>query len=138
MIDILIAGAASGTLMAQTFIMLWCVTAFFIIKDPPPSLVPLLTRFSPGAFVLAVVAVAFPLWGIVGVVLGFLFLALENGIPGDAPGIQNLAYTAGVSAASVFLAAPLVVGVPRLWAGIAATAVSSVGIYGWLLPFLAT
>lgn len=133
-----IAGLATGTLMAQTFIVLWCVTAFFIIKDPPSAFSPVLHRFAPGTLVLAVVASAFPIWGIVGVILGFLFLALENGLPGAGPGTPNLAYSIGVSTASVALALPFAVGIRRIWPSMAATAVASVFIFGWLLPFLAT
>ena len=41
----LAAGLATGALMAQTFIMIGCLTAFFLLKNPPPHLKPVLTRY---------------------------------------------------------------------------------------------
>ena len=136
--DIIIAGLASGALMAQTFIAVGCVTAFFVIKEPPPPLAVFLARFPPGAFVMVVVIAAYPVWAIVGVVLAFLFLALRNGVPGAGLGTANLAYTLGVTVASITLAAPLTLLVRRLWPGMIVMTLCTVSIFGWLLPFLAS
>ena len=134
----LAAGLATGALMAQTFIMIGCLTAFFLLKSPPPRLKPILTRFPPGTFVLGMVAAAYPLWGIVGVVLSFLFLALQNGFPGPGLGSANFVYTAGVACAAVALSLPFIFLLRDVRVGITCIVLSAVLIFGWLLPLLAT
>lgn len=134
----LTAGLATGALMAQTFIMIGCLTAFFLMKNPPPNLKPVLTRYPPGTIVLGMVAAAYPLWGIVGVVLSFLFIALQNGFPGPGLGSANLAYTAGVACASVALSVPILILLREVRIGISCIVLSAVLIFGWLLPLLAT
>ena len=136
--NILAAGLATGALMAQTFIMIGCLTAFFLLKNPPTTLKPMLTRFSPGTLVLGMVAVAYPLWGIVGVVLSFLFWALQNGFPGPGLGSANFVYTAGVTCSAVALALPILMLLREARIGITCVVLSGVLIFGWLLPLLAT
>ncbi len=135
---ILAAGLATGALMAQTFIMIGCLTAFFLLKNPPPTLKPMLTRFPPGTLVLGMVAAAYPLWGIAGVVLSFLFLALQNGFPGSGLGSANFVYTAGVTCAAVALALPILLLLRDVRVGIICVVLSGILIFGWLLPLLAT
>ena len=136
--DILIAGLASGAFMAQLFITIGCITAFFALKDPPPAIAVMLARFPPGVFVMTIVVFAYPVWGIIGLVSAFLFLALQNAAPGAGLGSPNLVYTAFVSIASVALALPLIILAKRLWSGVAAITLSAIAIFGWLLPLLAS
>ncbi len=136
--DTLIAALASGALMAKVFISVWCVSAFFLLKDPPPAVAALTTRFPPGSMVMGVVVAAYPIWGVVALALAFLFLALQNALPGAGLGSPNAAYSVGVSLASALIAAPLAIAFRLVWRGIAATALASIGIFGWLLPFLAS
>ena len=136
--DILIAGLASGVFMAQIFITAGCLTAFFALKDPPPALAVMLARFPPGVFVMTIVVFAYPMWGVIGVVAAFLFIALQNGMPGAGLGSPNLVYTIGVSMAALALALPLAILAGRLWPGVVSIAVASIAIFGWLLPLLAS
>ncbi len=135
--NILIAGAASGILMAKFFITIGCITAFLVLRNPPPQLAEAVSRSSPRVFVLVAVFAAYPIWGIIGVVLAFLFLALQNGFPGAGLGSPNLVYTVGVSAASVAIALPLAIPFRRYWPALAGVVLSSIGTLGWLLPNLA-
>ena len=136
--DILIAGLASGVFMAQLFITIGCITAFFALKDPPSAIAVMLARFPPGVFVMTIVVFAYPIWGVIGIVSAFLFLALQNAAPGAGLGSSNLAYTAFVSLASVALALPLIILAKRLWGGVVGITLSAIVIFGWLLPLLAS
>ena len=136
--DILIAGLASGVFMAQLFITIGCITAFFALKDPPPAIAVMLARFPPGVFVMTIVIFAYPVWGIIGLVSAFLFLALQNAAPGAGLGSPNLVYTAFISLASVALALPLIILAKRLWSGVVGITLSAIAIFGWLLPLLAS
>ncbi len=134
----LVAGLATGALMAQTFVMIGCLTAFFLLKNPPPNLKQTLTKYTPGTIVLGMVAAAYPLWGIIGVLLSFVFIAFQNGFPGGGLWSANIAYTVGVTCASAALAAPILVLLRGVRIGIGCLVLSAVLIYGWLLPLLAT
>ncbi len=136
--DILIAGLASGVFMAQLFITIGCITAFFALKDPPPAIAVMLARFPPGVFVMTIVIFAYPVWGVIGLVSAFLFLALQNAAPGSGLGSPNLVYTAFVFLASVALALPLIILAKRLWSGVVGITLSAIAIFGWLLPLLAS
>ena len=135
---ILIAGLAAGVFMAQIFVTVGCLTAFFALKNPPPALAIILARFPPGAFVMTAVIFAYPLWGIIGLVSAFLFIALENGAPGGGLGSPNIVYTVGVTLAAIALALPISILARQLWPGVACTAVACIMIFGWLLPLLAS
>ena len=134
----LIAGLATGMFMAQIFVTVGCVTAFFALRDPPPALGVILARFPPSVFVMTIVVFAYPIWGVIGLVSAFLFIALQNGAPGSGLGSPNMVYTVGVSLAAIAIALPLIVLAKRLWPGVASVTLASIVIFGWLLPLLAS
>ncbi|MDP7413398.1 MAG: hypothetical protein QF465_07175 [SAR202 cluster bacterium] len=135
--DALIAGLASGALMASIFVTAGTFMAFAIVRDPPPTLAVFLARFPPGGVVLTVVAISYPLWGGIGLILAVLFIALENGVPDGGLGSPNIAYSLGVTVAAAMLAAPVVLLLRRVWPGVVSIALFAAGIFGWFLPFLA-
>ena len=134
----LIAGVASGAFMASVFVTLGVFMAFALVKDPSPGMAVMLARFPPGGAVMAVVALAYPVWGAIGILMGLLFLALQNGMPGGGLGSPNMAYSIGVTTAAVLLAAPMMLLLRRVWQGVVGMAFFSAAIFGWLLPFLAS
>ncbi len=135
---ILIAGLASGIFMAQIFVTIGCITAFFALKDPPPALGVILARFPAGVFVMTIVIFAYPVCGAIGLVSAFLFLALQNAAPGAGLGSPNMVYTIGVLLAAIALALPLIILARRLWPGVVSITLASIAIFGWLLPLLAS
>ena len=135
--DALIAGLASGALMASIFVTAGSFMAFAVFRNPSPALAVLLARFPPGGVVMAVVAISYPAWGGAGLILGALYLALRNALPGGGLGSPNLAYSLGVTVAAVMLAAPVLLLLRRVWPGVVSIVVFAVAIFGWLLPYLA-
>ena len=134
----LLAGMACGVLMAKFFIVIGSLTAFAILRNPPPYLAGVMERFPPGGLIIAMVIVAYPVWTIIGVILAFLFLALQNGVPGGGVGSPNIAYTTGVSVAGVAFVLPLAIPFRRFWPALASVCVTGSGVFGWLLPLLLT
>ena len=134
----LLAGMASGVLMAKFFILIGSLTAFAALRSPPPYLAGIMARFPPGGLIIGMVIIAYPVWTIIGVILALLFLALQNGVPGGGLGSPNIAYTVGVSVAGVAIVLPLAILFRRFWPGLAAMSVTSAGVFGWLLPNLLT
>ena len=134
----LLAGMASGVLMAKFFILIGSLTAFAALRNPTPGLTALMERFPPGGLVIALVIIAYPVWTIIGIILALVFVALQNGVPGGGLGSPNIAYTAGVSVAGVVIVLPLAIPFRRFWPALVAMCVMGVGTFGWLLPILLT
>jgi hypothetical protein len=134
----LVAGAASGLLMASLFISVAAVMLVAAVKDPPPRLQALLATRRPMALVMPTVVLAYPVWGGVGAVLGLLFLASVERAPGGGLGSPNWFYTVVLVIGTMMLAAPVVVLMRRVALGVSMLAVAFMGIFGWLLPFIAT
>jgi len=101
----LVAGMATGALMASVFVTAGMFLAFLLIKDPSPNVAVYLARFPPGGLIMAIVVLSYPIWGFIGVILGVSLLALENTAPGGGLGTSNLTYSFGVLTAFPILAA---------------------------------
>ena len=134
----LIAGIASGMFMAHIFITVGCLTMFFALKDPPPAFASMFARFRPGVLVMSLVIFSYPVWAVVGTALAFVFLASQNVAPGAGLGSPNLAYTVGVSVATIMMALPMIILAGRLWTGVACIALFSIATFGWMLPLFAS
>ena len=134
----LVAGLATGVLMASVFITVGMFLAFHLIKDPSPSIAVYLARFPPGGLVLGIVVLAYPVWGIIGVILGLVLLAMQNAAPGGGLGSTNLVYSFGVLTAIPMLAAPIAYILRKVWPGVMGLALTAGGIFGWLLPAFAS
>jgi len=91
------------------------------------------------AFAWAVATMVSPfLWGGLGALLGRAYGAIHQTFPGAGLGSPNLLFTLGVSA---FVAASLIASMAKpgraLW-GRLVLALAFGGIFGWLLPWLAS
>lgn len=134
----LVAGMATGALMASVFVAAGMFLAFLLIKDPSPNVAVYLARFPPGGLIMAIVVLSYPIWGFIGVILGVSLLALENTAPGGGLGTSNLTYSFGVLTAFPILAAPVAYILRKVWHGIMGIALAAGGIFGWLLPVFAS
>jgi hypothetical protein len=129
-----IAGAASGVLVASLFIAVAPIMLFVLAKEPSPWFRAVLDRVSPMVLMMGVVVLAFPAWTILGAAIGLLYRAMGTGADGAAaPGL----YTPAVVLAAILLAAPLAVLLRRVAVGIGALTLTFIGVFGWVLPFLA-
>ena len=133
-----IAGAASGLLMASVFVCAGVLMLFPIVKDPSPEFQAVFKKFPPGSLVLSVVILAYPTWGIVGAVSGLLYRISAEEASGSGLGSPNLVFTLGVVIVAVMMSAPFAVLLKRVVAGVLAIAVAFIGIFGWFLPYFAT
>ena len=133
-----IAGATSGLLMASVFVSVGPIILFFVARDPPELLRGLLTKASSLTVMVGLVLLAFPTWGVIGMALGLLYGASTTDSSPSGAGSPNLAYTASVVAVGLGVAAPTVLLARRATVGVGAIALMFIGIFGWLLPFLAS
>jgi len=132
-----VAGVTSGMFMASVFVCIAPLMLFFISRDPPRFLQSLLVRLPPLAIMMALVLLSYPVWVLIGFVFGVFYGV--NTSEGTVSGIgsHNMAYTLVVVGVGVVAAAPLTVLLRRVIIGLIAMVFSFIGIFGWLLPFLA-
>ena len=134
----IIAGATGGLLMSSIFVCVGVLSLFSVVKDPPPGYQAIFERFPPGTAVLAMTFLAYPVWGIIGAVLGLLYKICSTQAAGPGLGSPNLVFTAAVVVAGVLLVAPLAVLLRRLLSGVLTIALAFVGVFGWFVPYFAT
>ncbi len=132
-----IAGAISGLVLAAVSIAVGPVILFTLATDPPPPYRALLERIKPMTLMMGMMVLAYPVWTLVGVVLGLLYRATESAAPGGGLGSPNLAYTIAVLVGAATAAVPIAMFLRRVAVWLAALGVVFVGAFGWLLPHLA-
>ena len=130
------AGAACGLLMASIFVSAASFVMFSLLKDAGPS--PMVQRLPPTKLVLMGVAVAYPLWCIIGAVTGLLYQISAEVAPGPGIGSPNLVFTLSVLLVTITMAAPFAVLLRRAVVGVLVVAVSFIGLFGWFFPFFAS
>ena len=133
----LIAGMTLGMLMASVFICTVALILFFMMKSGSPAAGRLIENRSPTIVGLGAVAVAYPAWAAIGGLCGVLYRISLEQAPGGGLGSPNLAYTLGVAAAVLLLAAPLAVLLRRAVVGVAIITLAAIGVFGWFLPYYA-
>ena len=133
-----IAGAMSGLFMASAFISVGSILLFIIAKNPTPILKTVLAKVSYMTLVLGLVALSYPVWMIFGVALGLLYRAMGGGgETTNAFGSPNVLFTAIVVGATPILSVPPAILFRRVLVGVSVLSVTFMGVFGWLLPFLA-
>lgn len=132
-----IAGAAIGFLMASVFTCALVLMLFALVKDPTPGFQAFTKKVSPARLTLSAVFFAYPVWGIIGAVLGLLYKISTEQAPGGGMGSPNLVFTAAVLIVTLMMAAPTLLLLRRVLPGVLVIALAFVGLFGWFLPFFA-
>ncbi len=132
-----IAGAISGLVLAAASIAIGPIMLFTLATDPPRPYRALLGRVSPMTLMMGGVVLAYPVWILVGAVLGLIYRASETVSPGGGLGSPNLAYTVAVLVGAAAAAVPLAVLLRRVVYWLVGLTLVFVGAFGWLLPHLA-
>ena len=137
--NILLAGMASGSLMALIFVTVSMLVLFRAARrgGMPPLVAGFLERASPTTVALGVVLLSYPVWGIVGLLVAVAYGLTARGLPGAGLGSPNQAFTLAVVVLTGLLALP----VPFLLRGMARHAfaflLGFLGVFGWFLPHFA-
>lgn len=106
------------------------------------SQVPVLALAVPERVPLAALTVVlfwftFLLWTLVGLVFGLILSGFEDRVPRGGLGSPNLAFTLLVVFWSAVAFAPVAVLLRTARRYVAAAAVVFLGVFGWLMPYLA-
>jgi hypothetical protein len=78
MLDLIIAGAATGLLFASFFITFICILIFFLYKDANPTVKRMLESSTPTKFVMSVVIFSNPSFAALGIVYAYVFLIFQE------------------------------------------------------------
>ena len=70
--------------------------------------------------------------------IGLLYWASTEAVPSGGMGSPNLVYTLAIVAVALAFAVPLVMLLKRVAIGLAVLTLTFVGVFGWVLPFLAS
>jgi hypothetical protein len=132
-----IAGMFSGLLMASVTATLGPIMLFSLAKDPTPFFKALLSKVPPIYMTLGLVVLTYPAWTLVGAVAGILYRVSLEQLPGGGLGSPNLVFTMAIVVVAIMLATPPALLLRRVIVGLAAMAVIFIGVFGWLLPFMA-
>ena len=133
----ILAGTAGGMLMASIFICAASFMLFSLVRKPTPLFERIFDRFPPQKVMLSIVALAYPIWGIIGAIMGILYVVSVEQAPGGGLGSPNLVFTVGVLVVTAMMAAPIAVLLRPVLIGIIAIAAASAGVFGWMLPYFA-
>jgi ABC-type methionine transport system permease subunit len=110
---------------------------FSLVKNPSPTFRTIFERYKPAEVVLSLVALAYPVWGIIGAIVGILYTISDKQAPGSGLGSPNLVFTIAILAVTVMMAVPFVLLLRQVAAGVAFIALASAGVFGWLVPYFA-
>ena len=133
----MVAGAASGILVASVFVSAGVLMVFSIVKDPSRSILPIMGKLPSGRQVKSGVFLAYLTWAVIGAVMGLLYRISDEQVPGSGLGSPNLVFTLAVVVAALMLAAPVAILLRRVVVGVAAITLAVVGVFGWFLPYFA-
>ena len=133
----MVAGTAGGFLMASLFIPAVSIMMFSLVKNPSPTFRTIFDRYQPGGVVLSLVVLAYPVWGIIGAIVGILYTISDKQAPGSGLGSPNFVFTITILAVTVMMTVPFVLLLRQVATGVAFIALASAGIFGWLVPYFA-
>ena len=133
----IVAGAFGGILMALVSTTVGSLMLFFLTKDPAPWFAALEERLSPMQMTMGLVILGYPMWALLGGMLGVLYWASTEASPSGGVGSPNLTFTVLVAVGSAVAIVPFVAVLRRVVAGFVALALCFAGIFGWLVPHMA-
>ena len=134
----ILIGSACGLVMGTLFTSAWGIMLSTSSRGPFKSLAFLSRPSRPTNLTMLLPLIGFAGWGIVGGMLGVLFFAAEELFPSDGLGSPNLAFTIFVLLLTLnALVLALLWERRRDWWEAYGLGVAFIGLFGWLMPWLA-
>lgn len=136
--NFIMAGLASGAFAASVFISSGMVMVFMLAKNRQSRIGMPIVELTSKRFIMAIVILSYPIWGVVGMLLGLALPALQSAAPGGGLGTPNLTYSLGVVTAFMLLASVIAYLLREVWKGVMCVMLTIGVIFGWLIPALAS
>ena len=135
--DVFIAGAGTGLLLASFWITLFCLALFKLYGSKHPFALALLGRHSPSKIIFPFILLINPTCAGLGAVFAFLFVIIEKSSPGNGLGSPNLIYTGLVLLITSMVALPVLILGRIMWRLYVWALASFALSFGWLIPYFA-
>ncbi|MBI15962.1 MAG: hypothetical protein CL782_06955 [Chloroflexi bacterium] len=136
MLDLIIAGAASGLLFGSFFITFTCLLIFFLYKDGNPVIKKMLESSTPTKFVMSIVIFSNPTFAALGIVFAYIFLLFEEMNSLGILFVPNIFYTIFVTILAIpILLLSVKVVRSKYWLILSCFFVYSI-LFGILIPLL--
>jgi len=138
MLTDILAGVVCGFLMGTVFlgVGIYILVSNRDIYDRLGKSLP--QGLSPGAIMLFFVIAVPPSWALFGVIAGWLYRLADVSSPNAGLGSSNFTFTLAILCFSALVTLILLFIRKRLvWLGLITT-IAFAGIFGWLLPMLAS
>ena len=132
----LFAGVAGGLLMTSVFVVITPIALVILSEDPGPRFRALLDRVSPMMLTMGVAVLSYPVWVIVGVLLGLTYALAEEGEFAGGIGSPNFVFTALVVVLGASMAVPLMALLRRVAWAVGLLFLVFVALFGWAVPHL--
>ena len=132
----LVAGAATGLLLASFLVTFFCTTLYVMYRNRNQFAISLLENKSPSRIIFQFMALVNPTAAAGGIVFAYLFLVLERNFPDNGLASPNLLYTGLVLFISFAMTVPLIFLAKNYWTHLVALATTFALLFGWLIPYL--
>ncbi len=120
--------------MGSIFAAVAPIMLFVLAKEKRTPLKGVLHGMSPVVLMMSVVVLAYPAWSILGVAIGLLYPVFNIGNEGVAT--VDL-YILAIIFSTIVVAVPLGLFFRQLIVAIGVLSFTFIGVFGWILPFLA-
>ena len=132
----LVAGAATGLLLASFLVTFFCTTLYVMYRNRNQFAIDLLENKSPSRIIFPFVVLINPSAAAGGIVFAYLFLVLEKNFPDNGLASPNLLYTGLVLFISFTMTVPLIFLAKNYWTHLVGLAIIFALLFGWLIPYL--
>lgn len=136
-LNAVVAGTAGGLLMASLFVCIAMLMLVTMVRRTPQGENSVSDKFKSGRIALYVTFIAYPSWAIIGAIAGVLYNISSDHAPGSGIGSPNLMFTISVITATVLMSAPFALLLKRFITGVITISITTIGIFGWLIPHFA-
>lgn len=123
--------------MSSVFITVGMFSLFVLLKNRRNQMQPVLDKYSPMMLAMSMVVMSYPFWAVVGGALALLYHISLVHAPGGGLGSPNMLYTLAIAVGGLALAAPFMLLLRRVLAGILTLTLVFIGLFGWFLPYFA-
>lgn len=122
--------------MAAVFVVITPIALVVLSEDPGPRFRTLLERVSPMMLTMGVAVLSYPVWVLVGVLLGLTYALVEEAEFVEGIGSPNLVFTVFIVLIGASMAVPLMVLLRRVAWAVGLLVLVFVALFGWALPYL--
>lgn len=134
----MIVGGACGLFVGSILIAFTSVALLTLARKSTEGSTMFLAKYRGPSLIMSTALIGNVVCATGGILLGLVYHVLNEQFPVPGLGSPNVIYTGGVVIATVLLVIPIGFILKRVLAGVLTFAAVLAGVFGWVLPLLAT